>query len=114
MKLAGFELTVDVDVAEHEVLAISVAFECDARLLPHGAVSAVAPDEVADDHLFGMAVVMTQRALNGVFPLHGVHEFDAALDRHAVTAQVAEEDAFRLRLRDEQDEREPRIVRRKT
>jgi hypothetical protein len=56
----GFDRTISVDIAEHEVLQVSVALESDAGLSPHGAVGAIAADEVTRFHALFATIYVPQ------------------------------------------------------
>ena len=106
----GLDGAVGVDVAEHEVLQVRLALEGDAGLLPHRAVGAVATDQKPRaDRLLG-TVGLAEHATDGAVPGLRAHQRHAPFDGRTAPLEMLAEQRLGLRLRDEQDERKPRVL----
>jgi len=112
MDAAGLQAAVDLEVGEHEGARVGGTPEGDAGEVAHGAVGAVAADQVAGSHPLGPAVVVAQRADQLLVVLVGVDagQLHAPLDGDATRGQVLAEHGFGLGLGEEQQERVGGVV----
>jgi hypothetical protein len=109
VKCVAFKETINLNVAEHEVLEIRVALKWDACLPPHRTVSSVAPGEVAGSNLLLLTTRKAKEATHAVRLRHGLEQLDAALDHHPIRGEVIAKHGFGFGLRDEQNKWEASI-----
>src|SRR5205814_8019246 len=95
--------SVDLQVArEDDVvhLVLRVEREFDADLAPHGAPTAIAPDEVAATDLFGATVRALDRDCDSFVVLGEAEELRGEFNRCAMSSQLLSEDFLGPPLRD--------------
>ncbi|CAM5679232.1 hypothetical protein SAFG77S_04861 [Streptomyces afghaniensis] len=100
----------NLQVGQQERLGIGAALEGDARFVAHGAVGAVAADDVAGPHRLLAALPVAQAAGDVPALRIGAHQLRAPLDGDVPCGETGRQDRLRLRLREEEQEGVRRVV----
>jgi hypothetical protein len=77
------ELSVELEVGQHERLRVRPTLERDTRSLATRAVCPIAADEIAAAHMFRPSVIRAKRAGDFLAVGREADELDATLDRGA-------------------------------
>lgn len=111
VRVGGTRLqSVGLQIRQQERLRIGVPLEGDSCLGAHGAVRAVAADDMAGAYGLLGAVPVSQAAGDVLALRFGGQQLRAPLHRHVPRGQVSRQHGFRLRLREEQQEGVRRVV----